>query len=221
MSSGVWGLTFTIMVKQPLEERRKLRSKNGGKDLCSIPPRKLDKTLQLAKKLMPGMMREDHFHFKMHIKPSHSKALHVQRTSLPTAPSSLHLYFIWCPSRGGDLAEPRRGKAQEPQHRAFAFSQANLELGPGGCSPLPSCASASSLLFNPKLKRILEDHIAGENLRCCKSMGGLGLLTPAGPSSKPCQCCSCWPTRMSGHQHRTWRISIVEIHATRTLQMQK
>lgn len=37
---------------------------------------------------------------------------------------------------------------------------------------------------------------------------------------KSCQCCSCWPMQMSGHKHRTWKISITEIHATRMLQMQ-
>lgn len=49
------------MVKQPLEERRKLRSKNDGKDLHRTPPRKLDKTLQLANELMPGIMGEGLF----------------------------------------------------------------------------------------------------------------------------------------------------------------
>lgn len=79
---------------------------------------------------------------KMHVKSSHRKALQVQLTSFAYCTVFSHLYFIWCPSRAGDPSEPRRGKAQEPQQQAFAFLQANLEL--------PSCASASSLLFNPK-----------------------------------------------------------------------
>lgn len=114
MSSGVWGLTFTIMVKQPLEERRKLRSKNGGKDLCSMPPRKLDKTLQLANKFKPGMMREDHFNFKMHIKPSHRKALHVQHTSLPTAPSSLIFTLLGVLPGEGTCQSPEEERHSSP-----------------------------------------------------------------------------------------------------------
>lgn len=40
ISSEVQDLTFTIMTKQSLEER-KLRSRNGGKHLFSMPHKKL------------------------------------------------------------------------------------------------------------------------------------------------------------------------------------
>lgn len=152
----------------------------------------------------------------MHIKSSHHKALQAQLASLPTALSSL-IFTLCGVLPGGDPSEPRRGIAQKLQHQAFSFSQADVELSPGGHSWLLVCTPAS-LLFNSELKHILEDQRAGESLRCCKTIRDLALLTLAGPSSKACQCCSCWRSQMSEHQCRTWRIRIMEIHATGTLQ---
>ena len=42
------------MTIQPLENRKKFKSKNVGKDVYSIPFRKLDKTLQLSQELIPS-----------------------------------------------------------------------------------------------------------------------------------------------------------------------